>query len=138
MLALLAALAQPAAAEVVGIDIRIRDDAGTHERVIGRVRFAIDPDAQVNTASVIKVALMLEAMYQVKEGRVSIDDVLPLRKEDQVSGSGVLLLFRTPAAINWLRIRVARCSPSVAFDAASPVVSVWPMTETILNSFENS
>lgn len=61
----------------------------------------IDPDAPVNTASVIKVALMLEAMYQVKEGRVSFDDVLPLRKEDQVSGSGVLLLFRTPAAINF-------------------------------------
>src|SRR3954468_18932451 len=61
---------------------------------------AIDPDVPVNTASVIKVAIMLEAMYQVKEGRVSLDDVLPLRKEDQVSGSGVLLLFRAPAQVN--------------------------------------
>jgi beta-lactamase class A len=60
---------------------------------------AIDPDVPVNTASVIKLAIMLEAMYQVKEGRVSLDDVLPLRKEDQVSGSGVLLLFRTPAEV---------------------------------------
>jgi beta-lactamase class A len=61
---------------------------------------AIDPDVPVNTASVIKVAIMLEAMYQVKDGRVSLDDVLPLRKEDQVSGSGVLLLFRAPAQVN--------------------------------------
>ena len=62
---------------------------------------AIDPDVPVNTASVIKLAIMLEAMYQVKEGRVSFDDQLPLRKEDQVSGSGVLLLFRTPTQVNF-------------------------------------
>jgi beta-lactamase class A len=61
---------------------------------------AIDPDTPVNTASVIKVAIMLEAMYQVKEGKLSFEDVLHLRKEDQVSGSGVLLLFHTPADIN--------------------------------------
>jgi beta-lactamase class A len=62
---------------------------------------AIAPDVPVNTASVIKVAIMLEAMYQVKEGHVSFDDVLQLHKEDQVSGSGVLLLFHTPADINF-------------------------------------
>lgn len=62
---------------------------------------AIDPDRPVNTASVIKVAIMLEAMYQVKDGRVSLADELTLRKEDQVSGSGVLLLFRTPAVISF-------------------------------------
>lgn len=61
---------------------------------------AVNADEPVNTASVIKVAIMLEAMYQVKEGRASFDDVLQLRKEDQVSGSGVLLLFRPPAQIN--------------------------------------
>jgi len=60
----------------------------------------IDADVPVNTASVIKLAIMLEAMYQVKEHRVAFDDVLHLRKEDQVSGSGVLLLFRTPAEIS--------------------------------------
>jgi beta-lactamase class A len=62
---------------------------------------AINPDVPVNTASVIKVAIMLEAMYQVKEGRISFNDMLPLKKEDQVSGSGVLLLFHTPAEINF-------------------------------------
>jgi beta-lactamase class A len=62
---------------------------------------AIDPDRPVNTASVIQVAIMLEAMYQVKEGRVSFNDDLTLRKEDQVSGSGVLLLCHTPATVNF-------------------------------------
>lgn len=62
---------------------------------------AIDPDRPVNTASVIKIAIMLEAMYQVKDGRVSFGDELTLRKEDQVSGSGVLLLFHTPATISF-------------------------------------
>jgi len=62
---------------------------------------AINPDTPVNTASVIKVAIMLEAMYQVKEGKISFDDTLTLNKADQVSGSGVLLLFHTPAPINF-------------------------------------
>jgi beta-lactamase class A len=62
---------------------------------------AIDPDTPVNTASVIKVAIMLEAMYQVKDGKLSFDDALTLHKDDQVSGSGVLLLFHTPAPINF-------------------------------------
>jgi beta-lactamase class A len=62
---------------------------------------AIDPDTPVNTASVIKVAIMLEAMYQVKAGKISFDDTLHLRKEDQVSGSGVLLLFHAPSDINF-------------------------------------
>jgi beta-lactamase class A len=43
---------------------------------------------------------MLEAMYKVHEGRVSLGDELTLRKEDQVAGSGVLLLFRTPAPVS--------------------------------------
>jgi hypothetical protein len=35
-------------AEVVRIDVRQRDDAGTHERIIARVHFAIDPAAPAN------------------------------------------------------------------------------------------
>ena len=41
-------LAESAIAEVVRIDVRRRDDAGTHERVIGRVHFAIDPTLPAN------------------------------------------------------------------------------------------
>ena len=40
--------AHVAAGEVVRIDVRQRDDFGTHERVIGRVHFAVDPAAPAN------------------------------------------------------------------------------------------
>jgi Alpha/beta hydrolase domain len=41
-------LADITAAEVVRIDVLRRDDAGTHERVIGRVYFAVDPALPAN------------------------------------------------------------------------------------------
>ena len=47
--ALLLLLASRATAEVVRIDVRQRDDFGTHERIIGRVHFAIDPLARANS-----------------------------------------------------------------------------------------
>ena len=42
------ALTSTASAEVTRIDVQRRDDAGTHERVIGRVYFAIDPALPAN------------------------------------------------------------------------------------------
>jgi len=44
----LLALADVVAAEVVRIEVRSRDDWGTHERIIGRVHFAVDPAAPAN------------------------------------------------------------------------------------------
>jgi Alpha/beta hydrolase domain len=41
-------LAEVASAEVVRIEIRRRDGSGTHERLIGRVHFAVDPTAPAN------------------------------------------------------------------------------------------
>ncbi|MGH9146268.1 MAG: alpha/beta hydrolase domain-containing protein [Vicinamibacterales bacterium] len=43
-------LAQVASAEVVGIDVLRRDDAGTHERIVARVHFAVDPMLPANQA----------------------------------------------------------------------------------------
>jgi hypothetical protein len=45
---LLLLIANAAAAEVVRIDVTRRDDAGTHERIIARVHFAIDPTNAAN------------------------------------------------------------------------------------------
>jgi len=44
----LLAVAEAATAEVIRIDVQRRDDWGTHERIIGRVHFAIDPMAPAN------------------------------------------------------------------------------------------
>src|SRR5690348_1855147 len=56
---------------------------------------AIDPDVPVQTASVIKLPIMIEAMYQVKAGKLKLDQRLKLTKDNQVPGSGVLP-FLTP------------------------------------------
>ena len=61
----------------------------------------LSADTPVSTASVIKLAVLVEAMQQVKAGRVSLGDVLSFNKEDQVSGSGVLWLYRVPAKIEF-------------------------------------
>src|SRR5262245_16255729 len=41
-------VAEVASAEVVRIDVRSRDDFGTHERVIARVHYAVDPNLPSN------------------------------------------------------------------------------------------
>ncbi len=49
-------VAATASAEVIRIDVRRRDDAGTHERIIARVHFALDPRLPANRA-IVDVAL---------------------------------------------------------------------------------
>jgi len=59
----------------------------------------IDADQPVPTASVIKLTVLYTALQQIREGRVHFGDKLTLRKQDQVSGSGVLLFFDTPLTL---------------------------------------
>ena len=56
----------------------------------------IDPDRPVKTASVIKLTILVEAFNQIKAGKRSLTDKVTMRKEDVVSGSGVLPFFDTP------------------------------------------
>ena len=51
---------------------------------------AIDADEPVQTASVIKLPIMIEAFYLVKEGKLKLDQKITLTKDNQVPGSGVL------------------------------------------------
>jgi beta-lactamase class A len=57
---------------------------------------ALNADTPVPTASVIKLAVLYEALEQIRAGRAHFEDKLTLRHEDQVEGSGVLLFFDTP------------------------------------------
>ena len=65
----------------------------THETV------AISPDTPVQTASVIKLAILYEALEQVRDGKAHFDDKIVLAKTDQVPGSGVLLFFDAPLSL---------------------------------------
>jgi beta-lactamase class A len=59
----------------------------------------IDADRPVQTASVIKLAILFEAMEQVRTGKARWDEKLTLAKGDGVSGSGVLSFFDAPLTL---------------------------------------
>src|ERR1700743_1018002 len=65
----------------------------THETV------AISADTPVQTASVIKLTILYEALEQVRNGKAHFDDKITLTKADQVQGSGVLLFFDAPLSL---------------------------------------
>jgi beta-lactamase class A len=65
----------------------------THQTV------AISPDTPVQTASVIKLTILYEALEQVRSGKAHFDDKIMLTKADQVQGSGVLLFFDAPVSL---------------------------------------
>ncbi len=62
-------------------------------------RVAIDADKPVQTASVIKLTILFEAMEQVRAGKAHWEDRLTLSPGDAVSGSGVLMFFDTPLTL---------------------------------------
>jgi beta-lactamase class A len=64
----------------------------------GRVA-SLDADTVVQTASVIKLAILFEAMEQVRAGKAHWDDKITLMPGDGVSGSGLLLFLDTPLTL---------------------------------------
>jgi beta-lactamase class A len=59
-------------------------------------RFELNADEPMPTASLIKLAVMIEAYQQAAEGKINLSDPVTLRKEDKVPGSGVLTEYFTP------------------------------------------
>lgn len=57
-------------------------------------KVAIAEDRVFNPASVIKVPVMVEVYSQIHRNRLSLDDRIVLRKQDKISGSGVLQYHR--------------------------------------------
>jgi beta-lactamase class A len=60
---------------------------------------ALKADEPVQTASVIKLAILYEAMEQVRAGKRHWDDKVTLTKDNQTDGSGVLGFFDTPLTL---------------------------------------
>jgi D-alanyl-D-alanine carboxypeptidase len=52
--------------------------------------FALQGDEPMPTASLIKVAVMVEAYRQADAGKVNLSEMITLRDEDKVQGSGIL------------------------------------------------
>lgn len=60
-------------------------------------------DEVMPTASLIKLPIMAEVYAQVQAGKVKLDDMLSLRKNDMVPGSGILAEHFSPGAQFCLR-----------------------------------
>jgi hypothetical protein len=85
---LLLASVDAAVAEVVRIDVQRRDDWGTHERIIGRVHFAIDPLAPANHG----IADIAHAPKN-RDGKVEFaSDLLFFRPKDARRARGTVFL----------------------------------------------
>lgn len=88
----------PAGAAGADLEARIAPLAKNHP---GKVAVAIkdlktgeayylNADEPMPTASLIKLPIMVETYWQASEGKVKLDQMLTLRKEDKVIGSGIL------------------------------------------------
>ncbi len=59
----------------------------------------IDPDLPVQTASVIKLAILYQAMAQVRAGKARWDEPITLHPGEAVNGSGLLTSLDTPVTL---------------------------------------
>jgi beta-lactamase class A len=83
------------AAEHHGKVALFAEDLATHQTV------SIAPDTPVQTASVIKLAILYEALEQIRAGKLHFEDKLTVARADQVPGSGIILLLDTPLALTF-------------------------------------
>jgi beta-lactamase class A len=60
---------------------------------------SLDPDAVVQTASVIKLTILFEALEQIRAGKAHWEDPITLQPGDAVSGSGLLLFMDAPLTL---------------------------------------
>lgn len=60
---------------------------------------SLSPDLPVQTASVIKMGILLDAAEQIRAGQAKFDERLVLTKTNQVPGSGVLGVLTAPIAL---------------------------------------
>src|SRR5690242_17782385 len=58
-----------------------------------------DADKPVQTASVIKLTILFEAMEEIRAGKAHWDDKITLQPGDAVTGSGVLMFFDAPLTL---------------------------------------
>jgi len=109
LIAAVSLLAQTTAAQDASLEVSLRSLTAAHHGKValyaedlttGRT-VALDADTPVQTASVIKLTVLYEALEQIREGKVHFEDKITLSHDDQVSGSGILPLFDTPQTLTF-------------------------------------
>ncbi|HET6572490.1 MAG TPA: serine hydrolase [Fimbriiglobus sp.] len=107
----LACAVRAPAADPASLEDRIAPIANAHKGKIAVAvknlrtgeEYYLNADEPMTTASLIKLSVMVEAYWQAEEGKVRLDKVLTLTKDDKVPGSGVLTDSFTPGAMFALR-----------------------------------
>jgi beta-lactamase class A len=103
-----AAIAQsPALQEDAQLDQQLHAIAGAHHGHVALYAHnlrtgqaaSVDADKPVKTASVIKLAILLDAAEQIRAGHATLAERLVLTKPNQVEGSGVLGQLTPPIAL---------------------------------------
>ncbi len=90
--------AQPASGEDAQLDQQIKTIAAAHHGHVAIYAHnlrtgqtaSLMPDEPVQTASVIKMGILLDAAEQIRAGKATLDERIVLTKPNQVAGSGVL------------------------------------------------
>jgi len=93
--------------EDAALSARLKTIAATHhghltvyaENLRTGQNAGLDADLPVQTASVIKLTILLDAAEQIRAGQVALDEKLVLTKANQVGGAGVLGEMLTPMAL---------------------------------------
>jgi beta-lactamase class A len=109
--AALIALALLPAADPTGLEAKLKPLADAHQGKIAVAvkhlgtgdEFYLNADEPMPTASLIKLAVMVETFWQAEEGKVKLDGMLMLRKADMVPGAGVLTDSFSPGSTLALR-----------------------------------
>ncbi len=104
-----ALLLTPLTAAQTPLDLQLKAIAAAHhgdvalyaENLTTHQTASLAPDTVVQTASTIKLAILEEALEQIRASRVHFTDPITLTKADQVPGSGVLLFFDTPLTLTF-------------------------------------
>ena len=94
---------------------------------------SLDSARPVQTASVIKLPLMLQAFEQVKSGKLKLSSPVRLTKDNQVSGSGILILI-DPGLIVSLKDAITlmmTLSDNTATNMLIDVVGLRPTNEML-------
>ncbi len=97
------------AAEDAQLDQQIKSIAAAHHGQVALYAHNLSsgqtasllPDEPVQTASVIKMGILLDAAEQIRGGRATFDERIVLTKANQVQGSGVLGELTSPIGLTF-------------------------------------
>ena len=138
-LSLLLALVGPVA-EPIPLDSRINELVAGYKGKVAvaclhldtREKFELHADDVMPTASLIKLAVMAEVYAQAKEGKIKLEDMLTLPKDEMVQGSGILTDHFSPGAQFSLRDAVRLMivySDNTATNMVLSEVGIKPVNE---------